>query len=77
METQKIPTSTVPSTTVTMVDVLRSQVRERPDSHPFIYLVDGEAEEIPLSFRELDHRARGIAAQLMKMGAEGERALLL
>ena len=41
------------------------------------FLVDGEEEELELSFAELDRRSRAIAAWLGARGLQGERALLL
>ncbi len=43
----------------------------------FTYLVDGEFEEVTLTYQQLDERARTVAARLTAMGLEGERALLL
>jgi acyl-CoA synthetase (AMP-forming)/AMP-acid ligase II len=39
--------------------------------------MDGEAEEIHLTYEELDRQARAIGAWLQAFGATGERALLL
>src|SRR5205807_1551124 len=43
----------------------------------YTFLVDGEGEEVFLSYGELDRRARAIAARLQAAGAAGERVLLL
>ena len=39
--------------------------------------MDGEREEVHLTYAQLDEKARAIAAWLQEMDAEGERALLL
>ena len=39
--------------------------------------MDGENEEIHLTYQQLDERARTVAARLTSMGLEGQRALLL
>jgi acyl-CoA synthetase (AMP-forming)/AMP-acid ligase II len=48
-----------------------------PDERLYTFLVDGEAEEVHLTYRELDRQAQAIAAVLQEKGSAGERALLL
>jgi len=43
----------------------------------FIFLSDGESEENPITFAELDRQARAIATWLQAHGFQGQRALLL
>ncbi len=43
----------------------------------FTYLLDGENEQVHLTNRELDRRARAIGSWLQSLGLSGERALLL
>lgn len=62
---------------VTLVDMLRHRAEGDPDRKVFTFLTDGEREEDPITYRQLDLGARSIAARLQAMGAEGERALLL
>ena len=59
------------------VDVLRVQASRMPDKVAFTFLADGERTTVPLTFGELDHRARGIAAALASHAASGARVLLL
>lgn len=59
----------------TLVDLLRLRARNQPDQCAYTFLVDGETEEIHLTYGELDRRARAIAARLQSLGATGERAL--
>ena len=61
----------------TLVDLLRARAERQPNDRAFTYLVDGETEEIHLTYRELDRQARAIAAWLQSLDLEGERALLL
>ena len=60
-----------------LVDLLRHRAAHQGHDRAFSYLVDGENEEVQLSYRELDRQARAIAAWLQAMGLAGERALLL
>ena len=60
-----------------LVEILRRRAQEHPDKVAYIFLEDGEKREDPLTYGELDRRARAIAAQLVKDGLTGERALLL
>src|SRR4051812_36651129 len=62
------------------VAVLRSRAESRPEGRLFSFLADFEGEgegEATLSVGGLDRRARAIAARLLDLGLEGERALLL
>ncbi len=61
----------------TLVELLRHRARCQPDDIAFTYLVDGESEQIRLSYQELDQQARAIAAWLESRNLVGERALLL
>ena len=60
-----------------LVDLLRHRAAHQGSDRAFTYLVDGESEEIHLTYRELDRQARAVGAWLESMGLEGERALLL
>ena len=61
----------------TLVDILHSKALYQPDKKAFTFLLDGETEEISLTYLELDLQARVIATRLQNLGASGERALLL
>jgi len=61
----------------TLVEMLRWRAQNEPYKKAIIYLKDGEDEELPITFAELDQRARLIAAKLQESDGEGERALLL
>ncbi|MFY0566445.1 condensation domain-containing protein [Archangium lansingense] len=61
----------------TLVELLRTWSQREPDFRGYTFLIDGESEEAHLSYAELDRKARAIAASLQRMGAQGQRALLL
>jgi amino acid adenylation domain-containing protein/non-ribosomal peptide synthase protein (TIGR01720 family) len=61
----------------TLVELLRWRAQNQPDKQAYVFLVDGETQEISITYAQLDQRVRAIAAQLQKIRATGERALLL
>ena len=60
-----------------LIDLVRHRAAFQPDDAAFIYLVDGEEEQVQLSNKELDRQARAIAAWLESHDLVGQRALLL
>ena len=60
-----------------LVDLLRHRAAHQPGDVGFLYLADGESEEISWTYADLDRRARAIGAWLQSLGLQGERALLL
>lgn len=61
----------------TLVELLRRRADDLAEQPAFIFLTDGETEVGELTYGELDHRARAIAARLQSLCAQGERAILL
>ena len=61
----------------TLVELLRRRARQRPRQTSYTFLSEGEAEEVSLTYEELDRRARSIGARLQSLGAAGQRAILL
>src|SRR5713226_10697020 len=61
----------------TRVELLHWRALYQPDSLAFTFLTDGDAEEIHITYSEMDLKARAIGAWLQHMGAAGERVLLL
>ena len=59
-----------------LVQLLQQRVELTPERLAYRFLGEGE-EESRISYGELDHRARAIAAHLQETGTSGERALLL
>jgi acyl-CoA synthetase (AMP-forming)/AMP-acid ligase II len=60
----------------TLVQVLRWQAGREAGNKGYTFLVDGELESCRLTYRELDQKARAIAASLLRVNAAGARALL-
>jgi 8-amino-7-oxononanoate synthase/acyl carrier protein len=61
----------------TLVDLLRQRAEFQADDRAYTFLVDGESEEVHLTYRELDRQARAIGAWLASQDLRGQRALLL
>jgi acyl-CoA synthetase (AMP-forming)/AMP-acid ligase II len=62
---------------VTLIDILRHHGQTQPDKIAFLYLKDGEQEAAQLTFGELHERACRVGTALRRLGAAGERVLLL
>ncbi len=60
-----------------LVDLVQHRAAHSAHDRAFIYLVDGETEEIQLTYQELDRQARAVAVRLQELNLVGERALLL
>lgn len=60
-----------------LVELLRHRARCQSEDTAFTYLVDGENEQVHLTYKELDRQARAIGAWLESQDLAGERALLL
>ncbi|HIQ21197.1 MAG TPA: aminotransferase class I/II-fold pyridoxal phosphate-dependent enzyme [Planctomycetes bacterium] len=61
----------------TLVELVRLRAERQPDDVAFTYLVDGEGQQVEITYAELDRRARAIGAWLGSLGLTGQRALLL
>ena len=57
--------------------MLRYRAHAQRDELAFLYLANGETDEIPLTYFELDRRARAIGAWLQEQKLTGKRVLLL
>jgi amino acid adenylation domain-containing protein len=61
-----------------LIEVLRRHAKDHPSKHAIVFLRDGEQQGAPLTYAELDRRARAIAVFLRKEGASaGQRTQLL
>lgn len=60
-----------------LVDLLLWRTQQQPDQRVYTFLLDGEAAEAHLTYRDLDCQARAIAAQLQAAMVPGSRVLLL
>jgi len=61
----------------TIVDLLRQRAAYRPHDRAFTFLVDGEHEELNITYAQLDRKARALGAWLIDQGMTGKRVLLL
>jgi natural product biosynthesis luciferase-like monooxygenase protein/FkbM family methyltransferase len=61
----------------TLVELLRARAGSPLDKNAYTFLIDGETEEISLSYGELDQRARAIGARLQSLNAKDQPVLLL
>lgn len=61
----------------TLVELLRQRALHQPDQLAYTFLLDGECDELNLTYRELDQQARTIGAMLQGLGAAGKPVLLL
>ncbi len=59
------------------VEAIRTNAAKLPEKKAFIFLKDGENEHEALNYSQLDLKARTIAAKLLEMDMENERALLI
>jgi 8-amino-7-oxononanoate synthase/acyl carrier protein len=66
-----------PAVPTTLVDLLRERAECQADDRAYTFLVDGESEEVHLTYGELDRQARAIGAWLESQDLKGQRALLL
>jgi 8-amino-7-oxononanoate synthase len=66
-----------PAGPTTLVDLLRQRAECQADDRAYTFLVDGESEEVHLTYSELDRQARVIGAWLQSQDLKGQRALLL
>ena len=62
---------------LTLVEMVRHRARTQAHDVAFRYLIDGELEQVDLTYAELDRQARAIGAWLVSKNLTGERALLL
>ncbi|WP_082134064.1 fatty acyl-AMP ligase [Mycolicibacter heraklionensis] len=60
----------------TLVDLLQQQADRHGDKVAFLFCPDGDEEHDRLTYRELDRRARAVAAGLQQHGAAGQRVLI-
>ncbi|MGF1499662.1 MAG: fatty acyl-AMP ligase [Elainellaceae cyanobacterium] len=70
-----VPISTHSSPT--LVDLLSDRAQQQPHHTAFTFLRDGETPAPPLTYGELDRRARAIAASLQTVLPVGKRAVLV
>jgi len=60
-----------------LVALLEHRAATQPDDDAFVFLSDRGVLEAGLTFAQLHSRARGLAQELLRRGAPGDRALLI
>lgn len=60
-----------------IVDLVCWQAEKYPERIALTFLPDGESQEVNLTFKQLDEKARRLAAWLQKKSRVGDRALIL
>ena len=66
-----------PSTTDTMIDLLRDRAAAQPDERAYTFLDDGERCGASMTWTELERRSRAVAAALSRRVDPGARVLIL
>ena len=61
----------------TLVDLLQNRAIENPKQIGYSFLIDGETDQINLTYQQLEQRSQAIAAYLQSVCPPGEVALLL
>lgn len=61
----------------TLVDILQIRAQSQPHQPIYNFLLDGETEEISLTYRQLEQKAQAIAAYLQSICQPQDRVLLL
>jgi acyl transferase domain-containing protein/acyl-CoA synthetase (AMP-forming)/AMP-acid ligase II/acyl carrier protein len=69
--------NSIQHTSKTLVELLSKRAELQPEKTAFIFLEEGEREGGSFTYKELDLRARSIAAKLQSLNLKGERALLI
>ncbi len=59
------------------VEILRERAQRTPDRRAYLTLMDGDSEEAPMTYAELDAKARDVASVLQSYARVGDRAILL
>ena len=62
---------------LTLVQSLQRRAAQTPDQVALRFLAESAEQSVVLSYRDLDQRARGIAAALQANASQGDRAVLL
>jgi acyl-CoA synthetase (AMP-forming)/AMP-acid ligase II/acyl carrier protein len=71
------PSKMASSGPTTLVELLRLRANSQYNGANYIFSNDGESEEISWSYRDLDMKARTVAALLQSRGLAGHHAVLL
>jgi acyl-CoA synthetase (AMP-forming)/AMP-acid ligase II len=61
----------------TLIHLLQERAASRGNQIAYTFLLDGEAQSISLTYKELEQKSRHLGALLQNLGLTGERALLM
>jgi 8-amino-7-oxononanoate synthase len=61
----------------TLVEFLHQRAKHQPHHKAYVFLEDGEIQTSCLTYQELEHQVKAIAAYLQSISTPGDRALLL
>jgi acyl-CoA synthetase (AMP-forming)/AMP-acid ligase II len=61
----------------TFIHLLQERSLRQGNEIAYTFLLDGESESVSLTYRQLDQKAKELAALLQNLGLTGERALLM
>ena len=64
-------------TPMTLADALVRHASRTPNKTAYVFLQDGESEEVVLTFQELERRVAAVAKALWEIEAHGKNILLL
>ena len=59
-----------------LVDILRQRAKKQPEQKAYIFLKDGETDELSLIYQELERQARAIANSRQSRHRQGEIAII-
>ncbi|WP_375493275.1 fatty acyl-AMP ligase [uncultured Nostoc sp.] len=62
---------------INLIELLQYRAVSQPHQTAYTFLVDGETEEISITYQQLDEQARSLAVHLQLLNANDERVLLL
>ncbi|UCH97346.1 MAG: fatty acyl-AMP ligase [Candidatus Aminicenantes bacterium] len=61
----------------TLVEILGWRAEHQPERQAYTFLVDGETEEVSVTYKALNRQVQAAAAKLQSLGRIGDRAILL
>lgn len=61
----------------TLYHVLKYRAETQPNDPAYVYLINGEEESHPLTYKELQEASKQLAGRLQALNMHGERALLI
>ena len=59
-----------------LVALLEFRAQQTPDANAFVFLQDGQKDEVPVSYAQLAAQAKRIAGAIASVAAPGERVMI-